>query len=130
MANGRTLTVLLGAGASYDCASSPTSVVKDEFRPPLVKELFKNRPGFNNILTKYPKAEALSETIRARLANHENSENLETILRELDSEESIYLKKRLWEVPLYLQELLGEVSEHYVESGGTRFDTLISEIER
>ncbi len=40
------------------------------------------------------------------------------------------MKKQYWEIPLYLQELLGEVSAGYVRTGGTKFDTLVNAITR
>ena len=127
MAGGRTLTVLLGAGASHDCADSNTSEVRVELRPPLVQQLFSNLPAFNEILAHYPKASALSQTIRDRV---NSKESLEAILREKEETKSLPLKRQYWEVPLYLQELLGKVSEEYVKfKGGTRFNSLIGEIE-
>jgi len=118
------LCVVLGAGSSYDCISDVE--FEPNFRPPLAAQLFENRSSFNAILRKYPGAEALSDLIRARV---KNGDNLETVLRQIASEENVVLRKQFWEVPLYLQELLGEVSDHYVRAGATKFHTLVRGIE-
>ncbi len=122
-----TLTVILGAGASFDCIKKGVTDFNQDYKPPLVKDLFEFRPSFNAILRKYPRAEALSEEIRTKLAA---GTGLETLLRQLSSEDNFAIKKQYWEIPLYLQELLGEVSNHFVRFGGTKFDTLVREIAR
>ncbi len=41
---------------------------------------------------------------------------------------SLSLRRSMWQVPLYLQELLGEISQHYVQAGSTKFETMIAGI--
>jgi len=128
LSSDRKLTVILGAGASYDCVPPNTATVRPEFHPPLTKDLFSLRTSFDRILARYQKATGLSQDIRTRLSQ---GENLESILQEYASESSLTFKKQYWEVPLYLQEVLGEVSKHYVDPGGaTSFATLVHEVER
>ena len=127
MTDRRVLTVLIGAGASFDCASSITGQTDEGFRPPLVKQLFEPKPTFDAVLSKYPRARALSATIRSRVAG---GDGLEEVFRDLASEHSRVLRRQYWQVPLYLQELLGEVSAHYIRSGGSHFDLLVGEAER
>ncbi len=122
-----TLAVILGAGASFDCVEEGITDYDDQYKPPLVGELFAFRRSFNAILRKYPNAEALSDEIRKKVGS---GTSLEAILRQLSSEENFAIRKQYWEIPLYLQELLGEVSSHFVRFGGTKFDTLVREIER
>jgi len=122
-----TLTVILGAGASFDCTQERITDFSQDYWPPLVNELFAFRLSFNKILRKYPRAEALSEEIRTKL---EAGVSLEALLRQLASEDNFAIKKQYWEIPLYLQELLGEVSEHFVRFGGTKYDTLVRAIAR
>jgi hypothetical protein len=100
------LIVLLGAGASYDCASD--NVEKDlRRRPPLTSELF--RRDFSEILNRYPLAEAAAADIEPGLAAKPVA--LETYLRET-LRDSTHLHRRLQfrAVPLYLQDLFFEIS--------------------
>lgn len=124
----KVLTVIIGAGASYDCVDRKTTAVNDGYRPPLVKDLFENRGSFWGILNKYPGISAETEDIRTRL---QNGETIEGILYDLqtNSSTSKSLLIRFLQIPLYLQELLGEIDEHFITSGGTKFDTLIKELE-
>jgi hypothetical protein len=120
------LTVVLGAGASKDCvAEGEISQFDNEWRPPLASELFAARPNFNAIMTRYPKVNAVSERIRTKLRNQEN---LEDILQELESSQNLQVQKQVWEVAFYLQELLWNVSDQFITSGGTKFDTLVSSL--
>jgi hypothetical protein len=117
------LAVVLGAGGSLDCVAEGGRAEFDpNWRPPLTKDLFESRANFNRILTKYPKVSALSEIIRTRL---KESENLEDVLRDLMSTSNLQVKKQVWEVTFYLQELLWAVSDRFVISGGTKYDTLV-----
>lgn len=124
----RRLAVILGAGASHDCVQPGKNEVRAQYRPPMVEQLFDPRPGsFNPILNNYPKARALSSFILSKVGQ---GVSLEAILRDLESDPNVHVKRQYWQVPLYLQELLGEVSVHYVVSGGTKFDELVFQIER
>jgi hypothetical protein len=120
------LAVIIGAGASCDCADAETGEVNEDYRPPLVKDLFRVRRSFNALLKKYPKAEQLSTDIRARLRQNIG---LETILKEMQSRKSLTLQKQYWQVPLYLRDLFLQVSNTFVAFGGTRFDHLVTVIE-
>lgn len=119
----KTLVVVLGAGASKDCvAQGSISEFNDEFRPPLTRELFEFRPAFNRILQKYPKVRALSEELRTRLRD---GEGLEPLLREFDVNPNLQVKKQVLEIQLYLQELLWTVGDKFIQSGGSKYDTLV-----
>jgi len=120
----KTLAVIIGAGASKDCvAQGSISAVDENVRPPLTKDLFEFRPSFNAILSKYPKVEALSEEIRVRLRS---GEGLERVLKEINSRPDLQVKKQVLETQMYLQELLWAVSDQFITSGGSKFDTLVS----
>lgn len=131
MANESLLTVIIGAGASYDCVDpNDTGCFDSDYRPPLVHELFASRRPFNAILNKYPRARTRSGEIRAALTREGGSVTLERILLEI-REGGAYDKADFIQIPLYLQELLGTVGEHYVTKGGSsRFDLLVRLIER
>ena len=63
------LIILLGAGASYDCASE--LVLRDgTWRPPLTSHLFDQR--FQPTLNNYPMAEAAASDIQPILAREQN----------------------------------------------------------
>jgi hypothetical protein len=121
-----TLTVILGAGSSYDCVSESTSDFDTDYRPPLAKELFALRRTFNEILHKYKGAETLSDEIRNRVNNREN---MEDVLKDLYGRPSLPHIKQFLEVPLYIQELLGEVGRRFIRSGVTKFHTLVNALE-
>ena len=78
------LTVIVGAGASFDCVQENVADFDVDYRPPLTKDLFAFRGAFNRILSKYPKAEALSDQIRTRVST---GTSIEAILREFALEE-------------------------------------------
>ncbi len=120
--NDKLLTVVIGAGASADCVEKGVAEFDEDWRPPFVGDLFKFKTTFNKILHKYPGAEILSEQIRTRLKNENIS--LEALLRQYESISDLSLRRYFWEVPLYLQELLGEVTVNFVIRGCTKFDTM------
>lgn len=127
MPEGRKLTVVVGAGASYDCAVGLSTEANVDYKPPLVNKLFQSRKSsFSQILKRYPGAEGLAPYIRTRL---QRKEGLETILKELASTENKILRRQFLEVPLYLQDLLYEVSENYETTGGTAYSELVRAIE-
>src|SRR5258707_1562956 len=120
------LAVVVGGGASKDSVQeSPITEINSDWTPPLTADLFAARTSFNRILSKHPKANALSEIIRTRI---KNSENLEDILKDLMSSTNLQVKKQVWAVTFYLQELLWTVSENFVTSGGTKYDTLVQRL--
>lgn len=121
-----TLTILLGAGASAGCGDPDTASINADYVPPLVNELFAYRPGFNAIRAKYEGAIALSDEIRSRIGR---GESLESVLGELARSPRRDIQRRSWELPLYLQDLIGEVSQHYV-AGATKLDTMLLGISR
>lgn len=120
------LTVIVGAGASYDCGA--LSEADSTWRPPLAKDLFLNRyPSFTDVLRQYPGAENLADEIRGGLAR---GMNLEAILRVLSESTNLGTKRDFLQVPLYIQHLIGDVSANYIKSGGTSFSTLVRAIDQ
>jgi hypothetical protein len=105
----RSLVVIVGAGASFDCTSG-TIEVQEQLRPPLVPQLFESRPSFARILNRYPLAEAAAATIRPAVAS--GSTAVERFLRDkLRDSTDPYAVRRYRSVPLYLQDLLFSVSQ-------------------
>lgn len=120
------IVIVLGAGASRDCVNGTQMPFTKGYEPPLVSELFANRPTFNAILQKYPKTQGLATTIRRKLSTSKVS--LESLFLEYTKSTNLILYKKYLEIPYYIQELIGEVSEHYVSKSSTNFDDLIDEI--
>ena len=121
------LAIVLGAGASHDC-HDPRGFSNDDYRPPLVKDLFASRPRFNQVLAKYELAARVAPDLRDRLSA---KESIEDILAEYFAPSvSPHLRRMYWEIPLYLQELFGTISEDYAGGFGTLYDTLVQRIER
>src|SRR5213592_520388 len=119
------LVILLGAGASYDCVDTERNLVEPGWRPPLVNQLFDARSTFDEILNRYPGARALADQIRTAL---QQQKPLEELLRDMVGGPTLALRRGIWEVPLYLQELLGEVSARYVRAGSTKFETMLATV--
>lgn len=120
----KNLVIIVGAGASFDCADPSKTHINENYRPPLVRDLFAfRRESFNAILSKYPRAEAASDYIRTKL--EPGNISLERILKELANETDHNLWGQYLEIPLYLRELLGDISYRFIVSGGNRYDTLL-----
>jgi hypothetical protein len=121
------LVVLLGAGSSYDCADEKGATVDPEYRPPLVNDLFERRPTFDAILSHYPGARARADEFQSEIAR---GQSLEALLRREADLPQVALRRIAWQIPLYLQELLGEVSNHYIQAGSSKFETMVHAIVR
>ena len=120
------LIVITGAGASYDSTGiEPRDL---NWQPPLVKELFAERAAFHPILDFYPDAQTLAPDLR--VATRTGSVGLETYLRDqVLRSPSAYDRRRYRAIPLYLQHLLHEVSEHYT-THPVNYDRLINGVLR
>jgi hypothetical protein len=104
------LFVLLGAGASYDCTSGGTPDVNAEYRPPLVTQLFEQRPAFTRILQEYPLARAAAPDVRLELAAGTTA--IEAFLRNrLRFSNSAFDRMKYWAIPLYLQHLFFQIAQ-------------------
>ena len=116
------LTVVLGAGASHDCAGNGIHV-NEQFRPPLTRDVFD--PRFTNVLSNYDWVEARLDELRSRL---QRDENLEAILREYrDAAERGGTYNQFREILLYFRELFWRISEDYI-GNGSKLDTLVRRI--
>jgi hypothetical protein len=110
------LLVILGAGASYDCTSGDVPDRHDDYRPPLVTQLFEGRPTFTRILHQYALAEQAAADIRPVLSN--GSVAIEAFLKDrLRDSEYEHDRRKYWAIPLYLQHLLFDISMWDYDSG-------------
>ncbi|MBL7150860.1 SIR2 family protein [Candidatus Microgenomates bacterium] len=124
------LTIILGAGASYSQNTDPKPLDHQEYRPPLTQGIFSRSRSFGAILHKYPLVETIASDINRRLKQNKPREGLEQILRSyeerlLQGEDSIITRQFL-QVPLYLNDLFGEVSQHFTTQPD-EYNTLVSQ---
>ena len=127
MAQNRYLTVIIGAGASYDCAGIRITGDNLDYRPPLVNDLFDFRErSFNPILAKYKRAQSLSANIRSRV---QRGQHLETILADFAYSSNPVIYRQYLEIPLYLQDLFLAINTYYRISGPTMYHDLVGSIE-
>lgn len=105
---GKRALVILGAGASADLMSRQVGDINKRFCPPLTSELFDGR--FSHILDRYPRARSLAAVVLDRLSR---DEALEAILRDLAESDEPHIIRQFQEIPLYLRELFGQVSNKY-----------------
>jgi len=118
------LFVVLGAGASYDCAAQPF-VSNAKLRPPLVRELFDER--FQEILARYPFAQAAAADI-VPLLGSDSTFQLEQHIRTQYREGTHELAQRKYlALPLYLQEVLYTCGAHFARSPDA-YDRLITAV--
>jgi hypothetical protein len=96
------LFVVLGAGASYDCAGGPF-VREGRWRPPLVRELF--APRFQAILSGYPFAQAAAADI-VPLLDDGTFQIERHIATEFRAGTHELARRKYLSLPLYLQEVL------------------------
>jgi hypothetical protein len=117
------LLVVLGAGASADCASNKVYGVQREWKPPLVTDLFAPRPTFASVLNQYPFGQFAAADIR-RL--DPQSLSIEQFLRDnYESGTTDFVRRKFRSVPLYLRELLLKVSFSYTPQPDN-YDLLIT----
>jgi len=125
------LTIILGAGASHSQNIDPEPLDRQEFRPPLTQGIFSRSRSFGAILHKYPLAETIASDINRRLKQNKPGEGLEQILRSyeerLSKGEDSAITRQFLQVPLYLNELFGEVSQHFTHKPD-EYNTLVNQV--
>jgi hypothetical protein len=113
------LTVIVGAGASHDCAPKWVNANNARLQPPLASDIFGVR--FQNILEHYPRVEAHSDEIRSQL---DRGRNLESLLRDLLDSAARSGNNWSLDIPRYIRELFWTISEDFLR-GSSKFDTLV-----
>src|SRR5215469_7266021 len=105
------LAIILGAGASYDCADPKTAAsIDSNYRPPLAKDIFSQ--GFDHVLSYYPLVQARLDELRTAL--QKEGSNFEIIFRELLASARQYQTHWQFHVPRYLAHLFWIISRKYV----------------
>ena len=131
---GRKLLVLTGAGASHDCIRGTVdqkqfASIDNQWKPPLVDDLFSGQTSFGKILREFPGAQQLSFRIQSEIKNSEGG--LETVLLSIqeEAEHNENQKRLLFYVPLYLQKLFWEIGENYILPGPNAYKELVNRID-
>jgi hypothetical protein len=122
------LTVIIGAGASYDCAT-PGVLTDVDYAPPLVTGLFRGGRKVLEILHRYRRAEAAAADIR-RLAAR-GSLVIEDHLRDhLLRSPHLWERQQYREIPFYLQDLLFTASSGAFAIQADNYDSLLNQVMR
>jgi len=127
------LTVILGAGASFDSAqafSDFESYLAGPWRPPLAKDLFLDpKHSFGRIVEKYPKLSHILPYLRDT-----RGRSVELVLESLQEESKANFEtaRELMSVRFYLCELMNRITEEWSSktNGVTNYSPLIREILR
>ena len=130
------LMVIFGAGASYDSldakppgARQPGWIIDEEFRPPLANELFGYRGMFADAMARFAKLQPIVPLLR-----QPRGKNIETILRELQSEANDYPERhrQLMAVRYYLHYMLWECERNWkaASKNVTNYKALLDKINR
>lgn len=128
------LLVIFGAGASFDSAPfMPPGKGPDDataWRPPLANELFANRQGFRDAMSRFPQI----LPIAARLAQAGPQQPLERMLAALRDEAEYYHERhsQLVAVRYYLQFVIWECERHWLQAqtAVTNYLSLLDRIQR
>jgi len=140
------LMVIFGAGASYDSSSTytpgmapPTATADDHHndfnRLPLAKDLFANRPLFNEALNAFPECKTIVPRLRDP-AVVAGEKPIETLLRAFEAQASKFERgqKELIAIRYYLQRAIAETTTRWLAprltNGITNHLYLLREIER
>src|SRR5689334_6783928 len=110
----------MGAGASYDCTSTPSQDITGpgRWRPPLVRGLFSDQ--FADTLAKYPLVQMAASEINAEMRAADTigqSIAVEQFIREhyRDSDHESD-KKKFASIPWYLQEIIYQAGRSYTKN--------------
>jgi len=121
------LTVIFGAGASYDSDPFKPTPYEYDDRPPLARELFDQR--FAKIAARYRRIAPITNDIRRRVAD---GENIETVLTSLEGAASTYpvIPSQLMAIRFYLRDLIDETTTKWAQhcSGATNYSEFVNRI--
>lgn len=126
------LTVIFGAGASYDVVnSSSMDLLRDRhglrFRPPVTANLFNTHEEWADDYNKFPAVASLVEELRQSLPEKHTSINVEDFLKTLKDSPRIHRNNQFRQLPLYLQHFFYAVSTRYCKRPAN-YLTLINKI--
>ena len=107
--------VILGAGASHDVWDRGAIIKREEFKPPLAKDLFdiSTHPVNQQILNEYQGAHFLAQQLASRLSGGMLS--LEEALRGYANHNNAQIREHFKHIPAYLRDLIYRTSNQYVD---------------
>lgn len=124
--------VVFGAGASTDSVPPEEQRGDPLWRPPLASDLFEGRPNFRAILAREGIREALP--IAHEMRRLTSGETVEQRLEALVERSATYpaLKRQLRATQLYLQQLLWDCSQSWIEAANyfTNYSELAGRLDR
>lgn len=126
------LTVILGAGASFDVVNSQSSDLlryrsELRFRPPVTANLFNTHEEWAEEYKKFPAVASLVQELRQALPEKHTSVNVEGFLRSLKESPKNHRNNQFRQLPLYLQHYFYRVSINYCK-WPANYSTLINKI--
>lgn len=126
------LTVVLGAGASFDVVNSQSKdLLKDRhqlrFRPPVTSDLFNTHEEWADEYKKFPAVASLVQELRQSLPEKHTSVNVEDFLKTLKESSKTHRNNQFRQIPLYLQHYFYSVSTSYCK-WPANYLTLINKI--
>lgn len=107
------LTIILGAGASHSINTDQKPLDRQGYRPPLTSDIFQGRGEYGPILNKYPLVQVIASEIEWRLGQEGLEQVLRTFEEQLAKGEATPVTRQFLQIPLYLNDLFGEVSTHF-----------------
>lgn len=118
----KTLTLIIGAGASFDCAIPDSTYIKNpDLRPPLTKDLFHMK--FNKFFSQLKKGSALAAELRSEL---QNGASIEALLKKVDSSTHRARKAQVQQIQLYFRALFGHITNGgYADAEQTAYSRLV-----
>jgi hypothetical protein len=119
------LCVILGAGASRAIRNEGVKLVREEFQPPLVRDLFDldKHPDYYEIMAVYPGAQLLGSDIAPSVAS--GTAVLEQRLRSLAEHPAEEVRQHFKHIPPYLRDLIAACSHLYVTAPGCYLQLVI-----
>ena len=123
------LTVIFGAGASYDSVPARPPGHTSPYRPPLANELFGDRELFALHISRLERLQPIIPWLR-----HIHGRNVESVLREFEDQADSYPERRsqIMAVRYYLECMLSECEQKWEQEskGVTNYKSLLDEIAR
>jgi hypothetical protein len=123
------LTVIFGAGASYDSVPSlwPHRGIRDDYRPPLANELFGDRDHFSKAIDQLQTIQPIIPRLR-----HIGDKSVEAVLMQIQAEarRNPERSRQLMAVRYYIQNVLSVCQQGWQLNahGVTNYKTLLDDI--
>jgi hypothetical protein len=121
---GERITVILGAGASWDVDTGSTPRTNPEWHPPLVSNLFEGRETFYDVRRYYRGAARLGQVLHPRAAA--GALDMEQELRSLAESDDPVTRRDFLDIPPYLRDVMYQVGIEAKYLGGNPVGYVVS----